>query len=490
MRMALAVIFQLTNSFSRSSTEARHFGEFRSNGSGPSFCAPIDFARLTDSLTDAGRRREVTVVSILTAVARSSGPVTGAAADVLASCLSSNLTDAGPDLDALILVLGGAMVTQNGHAADLLFVEAARSALQPGTPIIGVFTTMANLSDLMVNSVDLALGWAPEYDERSAARAERVIRVSEELVHRSTRPATVHRKLPLLMPLSQRFPSSDPLRTVTAMAHEFESMDGVIDISLFPGFPYSDVPQAGFSMLVTTDGDVDKANRLALRLQSSIWSQRDAFVSAPLNVETAVHRAMLSEVGPVVIADAGDDPQAGGPGDGTGLLWALIDLGAPDAALGVIVDPAGVARAVEAGIGSRISIELGGSIDHRAGYPINVAARVRRIFDGQAKSDVGCDAHSGRAVVLTVAARHGGQIDVIVTESAPSSVEPALFAALGIDVATKKIVGVKASMDVQAKFGRIGATVLEISTPGITTPILTYLDFARLPRPCYPLDHM
>ncbi|MGA7671015.1 MAG: MlrC C-terminal domain-containing protein, partial [Nitrolancea sp.] len=200
------------------------------------------------------------------------------------------------------------------------------------------------------------------------------------------------------------------------------------------------------------------------------------------------HDAMLSESAPVTIADVGDDPTFGAAGDGTGLLWALIDLGAQNAALGVIVDTAAVADAVHSGVGSELKIDVGGTVDRRAGYPINVTARVRRIADGCVESADRCVQNVGRAVLLDVQGRHGGRIDVILTERPPVSVETGLFRALGVDLTNKKIIGVKRTTSLRDVPTASGSQVLVTSTPGITTPLLHYFNWEHVSRPMHPLD--
>ena len=224
-------------------------------------------------------------------------------------------------------------------------------------------------------------------------------------------------------------------------------------------------------------------------MRSAIWDLREQFVYEPLNVETVIHEAMLND-GAVTILDAGDDPAAGASGEGTGLLWALIDLGAPDATLGVVVDPQAVERSIRAGIGSTVTLDIGGAIDRRAGYPISVSARIRRVSDGRLAPEGGCPVELGRTAVLDVEGRHGGRIDVIVSERAPHVIEPELFAALGVDLSSKRIIAVKSSGQTRSLFEAITSRVLETSTPGITTPVLTYLEFSRALRPIFPLDAM
>jgi microcystin degradation protein MlrC len=41
---------------------------------------------------------------------------------------------------------------------------------------------------------------------------------------------------------------------------------------------------------------------------------------------------------------------------------------------------------------------------------------------------------------------------------------------------------------VRETFSRVASRVIETTTPGITTPVLSFFDYQRIPRPIYPLD--
>ncbi|MDP1908098.1 MAG: MlrC C-terminal domain-containing protein, partial [Hyphomicrobium sp.] len=62
---------------------------------------------------------------------------------------------------------------------------------------------------------------------------------------------------------------------------------------------------------------------------------------------------------PVVLADTQDNPGAGGNGDTTGLLEAMIRLRAEDAVLGMLIDPASARAAHAAGRGTTARFALG-----------------------------------------------------------------------------------------------------------------------------------
>jgi microcystin degradation protein MlrC len=92
--------------------------------------------------------------------------------------------------------------------------------------------------------------------------------------------------------------------------------------------------------------------------------------------------------GPLVIADYADNPGAGGYGDSTALLRALLKAGVTNACFGPMVDR-GAAQALHAtDVGERVHIALGGKTDPRfGGGPLAVEGEVVSISDGRFTGD-------------------------------------------------------------------------------------------------------
>jgi len=423
---------------------------------------------------------KTTIVPIFEAVAPAGGPLTRDASELLIGEFSQRLNDETDSVDALILVLSGCTLNDEGISIDDAILRVARTQLRPGCPIVAIWSNLANLSAGMVAQTDASVSYDLRGAEDAKSAGLRAFDLIRRMVLQEIDPQSEFRTLPLLLPPGAWRADREPLRPIQELAGEFEALDRVLGVSICSGFPYADHTHAGVSLVVTTNADPELASSLATRLRTAIWTNRDAFFAAPANVETAVHEAMPATAHPVVIADAGDDPALGAASEGTGMLWALIDLGAQNAAFATIVDPAAVESAIRAGAGSTITLDLGGKFDRSAGYPINVTGRVRRILDAS-------EAGLGRVVRLDVEGRHSGSVEVIVSER-PQEPSRAMFEALGIDLAAKQIVAVKSSWRVRENFGNLAASILETTTPGITTPVLAFFDYQRIPRPIYPLD--
>jgi len=271
-----------------------------------------------------------------------------------------------------------------------------------------------------------------------------------------------------------------------------EQRDGVLHVGVNYAFAFSDVAHIGMSTVVTTDGDAGTAQAVADELAADIWDRREQFRSTLMPVEEAVHAAMAESVGPVILADFGDNPGGGGACDGTALLWALLDLGAEDVAFALIADPEVVAVAKDAGIGSSISVELGGKTDDLHGFPIPVDAVVQHLSDGRfvykGPMDTGVASTLGRTAVLRCRGRHGNAVDVIVCERRVQPYDTAIFRSQGIIPEQRKILVVKSWVHFRGSFEPIASRIIEVDTPGLTTADFGRFTYANVPRPIWPLD--
>src|SRR5206468_10165597 len=149
------------------------------------------------------------------------------------------------------------------------------------------------------------------------------------------------------------------------------------------GFPFADIPDAGLGIYVATDDDPALAARLAAELARVAWEHRQEFVHTALPVAAAVARALAAEGGPIVLADMADNTGGGAAGDGTEILRELTRVGARSAVVACLWDPGAVQACVAAGVGARVTLDVGGKVDDRHGAPLRVTGTVRTISDGR-----------------------------------------------------------------------------------------------------------
>jgi microcystin degradation protein MlrC len=492
VQLAIGAISHETNTFSKTPTtidsfERYHYAEghdiievFRDTGT------PIA------GFIDAAQQRGFTLIPTIAAYAPPSGIVTASALRTLIDRLCERLTVLGEQIDGLLLDLHGAMVSEISPGGDADVLWRVREIVGQDLPVGIVLDSHGNLCQELVNlpSVLVGLDTYPHVDMRQ--RGQEAAQLLLSVIDGSVKPVKALRKLPILAPLPGQRTERPVMRELLSISKEIEANPRVLNATVTTGFPFADVPHAGFSAVVTTNGDQLLADQLADQIVATAWSRRQEFVVDTVNVEEAVHQAMASRHGPVIIADLGDDPGAGAPGDGTALLWALLDLGARDAVFAVIADPEAVDRCATAGVGEQIRLDLGGKTDRRHGYPVEVQGEVKRVTDGRFRRSgpvaAGIEVSLGRTAVISAAGRHEGRVEIIVSERRTQVDDLTLFRILGMDPATKKMVAVKSNVSFRPAFTPTASDIIETATPGITTPDFDFFEFRQVHRPIFPID--
>jgi len=65
-----------------------------------------------------------------------------------------------------------------------------------------------------------------------------------------------------------------------------------------------------------------------------------------------------------------------------------------------------------------------------------------------------------------------------------------IFRSQGIEPNAKQILMVKSNVHFRAAFTPIAAEIIDVDTPGLTTPHLDQLPYQRLQRPIFPFDEI
>jgi microcystin degradation protein MlrC len=296
----------------------------------------------------------------------------------------------------------------------------------------------------------------------------------------------------MLTPLTaQRTDGPTPLGALFARVHGLEAAPGVLAITLAPGFPYSDIRDAGMAILVTTDNAPDLAARIADDLAADAWARRHDFAAATTltSLPDAIACLATPSERPIVLADVADNPGAGGSGDGTAILDALLKARIPGAALASIADPLSVRRAQEVGRGNTGPFILGGKTDAHHGAPLTVPARVAWLGDitfvHRGPMGTGAQSRLGGGAMLEIGEP---PVRVIVTEHRTQVLDPEIFRVVGIVPEEQRVLVVKSSVHFRAAFAPLASQIIEVDSPGLASPNLHAFPYRKLRRPIWPLE--
>ena len=484
MRLAIGALWHQTNTFSPVPTTAGDFNVCGSDADAPTTRGPAILREIVADLAAAAREFPATLVPSLVTGAVSSGTVPSDTFELLIDKLSETLARVDGPLDGVILCLSGGLVVADDDDGDAAVVERARRALGSGVKVGVVVGPYANLTQRLVDAADIVIGLGHGGED---AR-KRLARMLATFAARKLPPSRLV-KLPLLVPPA--VVDSPAFAELLDHARAARAAPGVIEAFVTSGFPFADVSHAGASILAYADNQ-DQATRVADAVADATWTARAGLTADTVNVEIAVHSAMAAATESALLLDSGDDPSTGGPGDGTALLWALLDLGADRAFLGVLHDPSAVAQAMAAGPRCRVRLSLGAHHDRRHGYPVEIDATVVRLVDGPTvqhdRAGHGRDDRPGRMALIRASGRHGGEVEILIGERRLESVEPSLLARLGVDLSDYRLVAIKGNASDIRALGQMGSPAFQVATPGVTVPIFEFYDFRKLPRPVFPLD--
>jgi microcystin degradation protein MlrC len=487
MRIATGLIYHESNTFfSQAMTLARfkekdlYFGE-----------EILDHWKGTCSemggFIEGASRFGFALVPTIAAWGMPAGPLTNEAFETLSDFLISRLRQAMP-FDGVLLSLHGAMVSETFPDADGELLRRVREAIGVATPLVVTLDYHANLTDEMVRWPDAMIGYDtyPHIDqaERGLEAAEIIWRMLDDSTR--MRPKLALARRPLFPHILRQLTDQAPMADAIALAHDLEVAPDMVSISVAAGFPYSDVPDAGFSVFAVARDDPKVALRAAERVADFVWSRRQEFqVSLPGPGE-AVREAIAPIGGLTVLVDVGDNLGAGTPGDGTVLLSELLAQKA-HGALVLLCDPGAVAAAVGAGVRQRVRLPVGAKVDTFHGSPVEIEGVVRTISGGVFKNigpmrDGVIDDQGRTAVVDT------GGVLVVLTERRMPMWNLQQLRAIGIEPTSLSIVVVKAAIAYRAAYVPIAQRIIEVDTPGLAAADVRTFSYKRVKRPMYPLD--
>ena len=497
MKLVLAQMKHETNTFSPVPTPLARFGHGRERpwegreaheefkGTGTALGAFIDLAE----------RAGAEVVLPVAAQAWPSGRVAHDAYEHIAG----RIVDAvAQGCDAVLLDLHGAMVSERFEDGEGELLARIRR-VAPRVPIGVAHDMHANLFPATGRVATSLAGYQtyPHVDmyETGVRAAKPVL----DLLNQKARPVLAFGHKPMLPHVMRQSSLDSPNREIQARAREMERQGArgeharVLCASLFVGFPHADIPYAGVSAVVVTDGDQELARGYCDELLDMAWQSRAQFVYRPEPLENSMQKAKQLAGKPVVLLDHYDNCASGGTMDTMTVLSAMLEARLEEAAAFAVCDPQAVAQMREAGTGARVRLALGGKVDMPSlalkGSPREVEGRVSRLVDGLYRNE-GPMARGELMDMGPTAVLDTGSIEIVVTSRQIEPYDIAAFRAVGIDPAAKRYLMLKSRVHWRAGLGAIARAVVECAGSGVCTSDYSQLQFRHLRRPVYPLDPM
>ena len=483
-KVLIAGIKHETNTFASKKTDLESY-KARSWLMGPQIISAFTGVKNEyGGMIDAADEFGFELVPVVAADAQPGGLVTRNAFDLAKKSIIMALTRS--EYDGILLVLHGAMVVEDEHDGEGELLHSIRN-LDKHIPIIATLDMHCNFTKRMFDNATAFFGYDTYPHVDMYERGLEAGRLMGRLLSAECRPTMAYRQIPMISPGIPT--AAQPMQDLMDLVGRLEAQPDVLGISYMQGFRMADTPDTGMSVLAITDANMPLAESIAERLANATLARKTEFKRIPVELTQAVSRAIAAEQYPVVLADISDNPGSGAPCDGTQLLAELLRQGAEDVVFAKIYDPESVQRAVQAGVGNMVELELGGKTESTGmhGEPLRVSGRVRTLKDGVFKNtgpmSRGLVVDAGQLAVVDIEG-----IAVLISSIRVQPYDAEIIRHVGIKPEKKKIVVVKSLVHFRASYGEFAKEIIEVDLPGLAAINVMSIPYVNIRRPIYPLN--
>lgn len=275
-------------------------------------------------------------------------------------------------VDGVYLALHGAMAVRGVPRPEAEIARRFREVVGPDVPIAGTFDLHGNEDGAFLEQADFAFVTKryPHYD--ASIQGARAARALHRVMSGTYEPTTATRKPGIITATVVQWTGQSPSMDIMERARRWEAREDDAFVSVFYGYPWSDVPDVGATVHVMTNGDQALADQIADDMEDFIWSVREDFAGGRYPMPDEAARIVLDAIErratPVAVGDHSDRP-----GDATHILRAFEAAGVERVLYGAISDGELLDSLAEAGAsaGTPFDAEVGG-FTPSGGTPVHI----------------------------------------------------------------------------------------------------------------------
>jgi microcystin degradation protein MlrC len=488
-RFLLAMMKHETNTFSPVVTDLQRFRDWGLH-EGP---AVVKAYRGTNhpiaAYIEMAEEMGAEIVSPVAAEAMPSGPVEPEAYAYLTGKILDALANEGP-FDAALLDLHGAMVPRGMDDGEGPLLMRMRE-IAPGLPIAITFDMHGNMNREIIDHATVIVGYKIYPHTDMAAVGRTCASILRRTLEGKVKPVISWGPAGILAQTLRMGTADEPMRTAQAMTRDAEKRPDILAASVFGGFPMADIPDAGLSVVIVSDGNAIAGDAARDAILTYCRQHKAEWIYSHEPLKQAVARAAGVNDFPCVLLDHADNVGSGGTSDSMTVIKAVLEQGLPDVAMAAVWDPEAVKMMAAAGVGATITLDLGGRTDMpsigETGQPLRLTGRVRRLSDGE--WTVRGPMYTGSKVTAgPTAVFETGGMQIVVTSLHHEPWDQGIFTHIGIDPNHCRYVLLKSRIHYRAGFEALARATITLDGTGVTTSDNAILRFDRLKRPIYPFD--
>lgn len=425
---------------------------------------------------------DIHVVPLLSARAGSAGPLSADGWKQLSyQFLQALVAYKGP-VDGIYFSMHGAMASDTELDPEGALLDLTRECVGENVPIVISLDLHGVLTERMLSAINgLAIYHTyPHVD--FADTGSRAARILIDLIYDRTRPSIARVQIPALVRGEELLTSTGCYGVMINDIRRLEKEGVVIAAGILIGNPFTDVPELCSQVVVTTNDDAKLAVEEATRLAEQFWLQRFR-MQAKLTALSAAIEEVKTLNGSVIFTDAADATSSGASGDSADILGALFRTNYQGSILVPLVDRRAAEAAHEAGVGSKIEVTLGGSLDKRF-TPLHLTVEVKVLSNGQANLETsGHQLDAGLSAILI-----SRTATILVMSRSVSLFDRAMFFAHDCNPEHYDLIIVKSPFCEYHMFDAWSAKNFNIDSPGATSADIPSLGHKHCGRPMFPLD--
>ncbi|MVW71328.1 M81 family metallopeptidase [Bordetella sp. 15P40C-2] len=470
MRIVVGGFQHETNTFAPSKADFRAFelgGGWPGIVRGPAILPALKGANIPAAgFIAAAQALGYTIVPAVWGAASPSAHVTREAFERIMAMMLEDIAAALP-VDGVYLDLHGAMVAEHYDDGEGEVLRRVRALIGPDVPLVASLDLHANVTQQMIREADALVAYRTYPHVDMADTGARACAFMGRRLRGMPRPPVAVRQISYLLPTCWQSTMAMPAKGLYERLEALESAPEVSSMSFCMGFPAADFPDCGALVWAYADTQA-AADAAADALAADVEAAEAAFAGKLYSPDEAVLRAVELAAGadrPIVIADAQDNPGAGGDSDTTAILRALVRYNVPRSALGLMVDPAAAELVHQAGEGATVRLALGGHSGVPGDAPFEADFVVERLSDGKLTATgpylLGVRMDLGPSACLRI-----GEVRVVLSSYKAQMADQAMFRYVGIEPTEQDVLVLKSSTHFRADFTPIAADILICAAPG------------------------
>jgi len=391
------------------------------------------------------------------------------------------------DFDAIVLSLHGAMVTTQSDDPEADLMHRLREIVGLDVPMAAGMDLHAHVTPRTLAPCDFLTGFKTNPHADMAQTGRRAFEAVRAMLAGKFRPVCASVHFPMLT-LGNDRTDAGPLMGLHQLAVDHVARYKLWDMSIFNVQQFLNVANMGQTVLAYGNGDSAAARTAADDIAQRLWEARADMVGSYPSLEDVLALASQADrQRPVIIGDQGDRVVAGGPGDSTYILQALLrDYAFLPAAL-PIRDADAVRQCLNCGAGHPITVRVGGKFSKETA-PATLSGKIvdcanNKTIRIKGPVEAGVEMASGAYAVIQT-----GSLMVVLTERPLTFMDPEFYRAFGIEPSRLRIAVARAGYHYTLNYAEIGDCITA-DTPGMTAYHPQSLPFT-VARPFWPLDDL